>query len=207
MEVRKVKNKDGIVLTTREGIELEELRFESGDEFIPIFNKVLEKTNEGVEVVKNGKKSKQNITNYSIKCRARDRNKQKVIHKGNDEIFVTLTPTQAESLKKKSEDGIELNQNIFVAYKYKSKDYGEQIGLGPKKANKPAKTFDDFDETGKPKDESEAVNTTNAVKTKDITNGKTTIETTRETNRETTSKDKSKSNIKDDVGLIDIEDI
>jgi len=148
MEVRKLKNSKGEILTTKEGIELEELRFEPGDEFIPVFNKVLEKTNEGVEVVKNGKKTKQNITNYSLKCRVRDRNKQQVTHNNSEEVFVTLTPTQAKSLMKKVEEGIELNQNLFVAYKYESKDYGSQVGLGLKKANKAAKTFNDFDEKG-----------------------------------------------------------
>ena len=140
MEVRKVKNKQGEILTTKEGVELEKLYFEAGDEFVPMFNRVLEKTRD-VEV--NGKAKK--ITNYSLKCKARDRNKQIIKHNDTDELFVELTPAQAESLKKKTEEGIELNQNLFVAYKYESKDYGEQIGLGLKKANKPAKTFEELD--------------------------------------------------------------
>jgi len=140
MEFRKVKNSEGEILTTKEGVELEELRFEVGDEFVPLFNTVLERTHDAKV---NGQKRK--ITNYSIKCRARDKNKEIIKHKGEDEIFVALTPAQATSLKKKVEEDIELNQNLFVAYKYKSKDYGTQIGLGLKKAHKPAKTFDDFD--------------------------------------------------------------
>lgn len=141
MEFRKLKNNQGEVLTTKEGQELEELRLEVGDEIIPLYNSVLEKTN---EVEQEGKTKK--ITNYSIKCTARDKNKQAVEHRGEKEIFVALTPAQAKSLKKKVEEGVELNQNIFVAYEYESEDYGKQIGIGLKKANKPAKSFEDFEE-------------------------------------------------------------
>lgn len=144
MEFRKLKNKQGEILTTKDGKELEELRLEVGDEFIPLYNSVLEKTNE-VEVEEKGKVQKKKITNFSIKVTARDKNKQVVTHNGETEIFVTLTPAQAKSLKKKVEEGVELNQNIFVAYEYKSDDYGMQIGVGLKKANKPAKTFEDFE--------------------------------------------------------------
>lgn len=146
MEFRKIKNKDGQVLTTKDGIELEELRLEAGDEFIPLFNSVLERVNKDVEVTKNGKTTKQNITNYSIKCKARDINKQPILHNGEEDIFVTLTPAQAKSLKKKVDEGVELNQNVFVAYTYDSEDYGEQIGVGLKKANKPPISFDEIDQ-------------------------------------------------------------
>lgn len=144
MEFRKIKNKQGQVLTTEEGIELQELRLEIGDEIIPLYNNIMEKTNE-VEFEEKGKKVKRKITNYSIKCLARDKNKQTIKQNGKEELFVTLTPAQAESLKKKIKDGIELNQHIFVVYKYDSKDFGEQIGIGLKKANKPAKSFQDFE--------------------------------------------------------------
>ena len=140
MQVKKLINKAGEILTTKDGKELEELRFEVGDQFVPIFNSVLERTHDAV--VK-GKAKK--ITNYSIKCRARDKDRKAIAHNGEEEIFVALTPTQAKSLKQKVEDGLELNQNLFVAYQYESKEHGEQIGLGLKKATKPAKTFDELD--------------------------------------------------------------
>ena len=143
MEFRKVTNKAGEVLTTKEGKELMELRLEVGDEIIPLYNSVLEKKNE-VEYEKDGKIEKKVITNYSIKCKARDETGAKVQQDGNEEIFVTLTPAQAKSLSKKVDEGIELNQNLFIAYKYESEDYGSQIGIGIKKAMKPAKDFDDF---------------------------------------------------------------
>ena len=161
MEVRKVKNKKGEILTTKEGVELEEHRFEAGDEFVPLFTKVLEKTNE-IEMEEKGKIIKKKITNYSLKCRARDRNKQQIKHKDSEDIFVTLTPSQAKSLKKKIEEGLELNQHLFVAYKYESKDYGEQIGLGLKRANKPAKTFEQLD-----KEMAEETGTTNKTENPD----------------------------------------
>ena len=140
MEIRKLKNSAGEILTTKDGKDLEELRFQVGDQFVPIFNSVLERQHDAV--VK-GKTKK--ITNYSIKCRARDNGKKAIIHNGEAEIFVALTPTQAKSLKQKVEDGMELNQNLFVAYSYDSKEHGPQIGLGLKKATKPAKTFDELD--------------------------------------------------------------
>jgi len=140
MEFRKIVNAEGEVLTTKEGVELEELRFEVGDEFVPIFNSVLERTHEATVQGRT-----KNITNYSIKCRARNKNKEIIKHKNEEDIFVALTPGQAQSLNKKVEEGLELNQNLFIAYRYKSKDYGTQIGLGLKNANKPAKTFADFD--------------------------------------------------------------
>ena len=162
MEFRKVKNSEGEILTTKEGVELEELRFEVGDEFVPLFNTVLERTHDATV---NGQKRK--ITNYSIKCRARDKNKEIIKHKGEDEIFVALTPAQATSLKKKVEEAIELNQNLFVAYKYKSKDYGKQIGLGLKKAHKPAKTFEHFDNKDAEKGETQSSKGTTSTDNKD----------------------------------------
>jgi len=140
MEVRKVKNKTGEILTTKEGTELEELRFEPGDEFIPEFNSVMEKTNEHT----NDKGELKKITNYTLKCKARDKNAQPIFHRESEELFVTLTPAQAKSLKKKIEEGIELNQNMFVVYNYESKEYGTQIGVGLKKSHKPPKSFDSF---------------------------------------------------------------
>lgn len=150
MEFRKVKNKKGEVLTTQEGVELVELRLEAGDEFIPVYNSVLEKKNEVEYENDKGDMVKKTITNYSIKCRARDKNKDTVKHNDETEIFVTLTPAQAKQLQKKSEEGVELNQNVFIAYEYESKDYGKQIGVGLKRSNKPAKTFEDFENTEEP---------------------------------------------------------
>ena len=134
MEVRKIE-KDGKVLMTKDGKELLEYRFSIGDEFIPEFNKVLVKTK---DVTIKGK-TKQ-ITNYTLKCKVKDKNGQAI---NNGEcIFVTLTPAQAKSIQKKEAEGIELNQHVFCAYKYTSENYGDQIGLGFKQKNKPPITFE-----------------------------------------------------------------
>lgn len=140
-----MKNKKNEVLTTEDGKPLVELRLEAGDEFIPLYNSVLEKTNDVEYTDDKGKLVKKKITNFSLKVRARDSNKQAIVHNGESEVFVRLTPAQAESLKKKISEGVELNQHVFVAYTYESKDYGEQIGVGLKKANKPALSFEEFD--------------------------------------------------------------
>lgn len=140
MEIKTIENKNGDVMRNKQGQELKELRLEEGDEFVPIFNRVLEKSKE-VEI----KGKKKNITNYVLKCRARDKNGELVRHNDSEEIFITLTPTQAKSLNKLADDGLELNQNLFRAYKYESKEYGKQIGVGLKKDFKQPKTFEDFD--------------------------------------------------------------
>jgi len=132
MEIRKI-SKDGKVMQTKDGKDLEELRFTPGDEFIPLYDKVLEKVRTATV-----KGKEQKITNYTLKCKVRDDNKQVIKYRDTDELFVTLTPAQAESLKKKVAEGIELNQNVFVVYTYDSKEFGKQIGLGLKKSHKPA---------------------------------------------------------------------
>ena len=129
MEVRKIQ-KDGKAMTTKEGVELEELRFMIGDEFIPVFNKVLEK----VRTIKDTKGKEKQITNYSLKCKVKDKNGQDF--RNGEEVFVSLTPAQATSLGKKVAEGVELNQHVFVAYAYKSEKYGDQIGLGLKQRGK-----------------------------------------------------------------------
>ena len=141
MEIRKLKNKKDEILTTKDGVELEELRFEVGDEFIPCYNSVMERINKHTDE----KGEEKSITNYTIRCTARDKEGKQIEHRGEKEIYVVLTPTQAKSLKKKIEDNIELNQNMFVAYNYQSKEHGQQIGVGLKNL-KPAKTFSDFED-------------------------------------------------------------
>ena len=141
MDIKKLKNKDGEILTTKDGSkELVELKFQVGDQFVPLFNSIIERSHEAVI-----KDKKQTITNYSLKCRVRGKDKKEFTYEGEVEVFATLTPTQAERLKQKIEEGLEINQNLWVAYAYESKKYGPQIGLGLKKATKPAKSFEQLD--------------------------------------------------------------
>lgn len=121
MKTEKVKNKEGEILTTEEGIELENHTFEVGDEFIPIHNNIMEKRRT-VEV----KGKEKVITNYKVKAKVKGY---------DDEYFISLTPTQAKSLKNKIDNGLELNQNIFICYEYVN-DYGPQVGIGLKREEK-----------------------------------------------------------------------
>ena len=73
-----------------------------------------------------------------------------------EEIFVSLTPAQANSLQKKINDNVELNQNIFIAYIYEMVEEGEKveyIGVGFKVDQKPAKTFEDFEKESEEEEE------------------------------------------------------
>jgi len=141
MDIKKLKNAKGEILTTKDGSkELVELKFQVGDQFVPLFNSIIERSHEAVV-----KGQKQTITNYSLKCRVRDKDKKEFTYDSEVEVFATLTPTQAEKLKKKIEEGILINQHLWVAYAYESKKYGSQIGLGLKKATKPAKSFEQLD--------------------------------------------------------------
>lgn len=142
MKTEVLKTKEGEVLRNKEtNKELVEHWFEPGDEFIPCFNKVFENSHEAM--VKGNKKT---IVNYSIKARVRGKDKKAVVVNGEEELFIRLTPTQAKTLKKKIlESGLEINQHMFVAYLYESKEWGTQIGVGLKGQAKPAKKFEDFD--------------------------------------------------------------
>ena len=150
MEIRKVE-KDGNVLKLQsgehEGKDFEELYFEVGDEFVPQFRTVVEKVNKDVMV----KGQKKNITNYFLKCKVRafDKDKkEKTIfsYRGEENVFVKLTPTQAKSIMKKNDvEKMNITQHLFVAYKYESKEHGDQIGVGLKSIQKEPKTFEDLD--------------------------------------------------------------
>lgn len=142
MQKKIVKNNEGETLKTKEGKELVEFRLEEGDQIVPTYNSVLENTHESMI-----KGSKTTITKYTIKCKARDKDNE-LIEKG-EEIFLTLTPTQAETLKNKADNGIELNQTLFKAYKYVSQKYGDQIGIGQNKPQKKPKTFEELDKENK----------------------------------------------------------
>lgn len=141
METKELTNKEtGEVLKTKEdGKTLVEHRLEPGDEFIPLFSSVKEEKHDAV--VK-GKKTV--ITRYVIKARVRDKDKKVCEYDGSDEIFVTLTESQANTLKKKIDAGILLTQTLFCAYTYEN-EHGEQVGVGERKDRLPPKTFEEFD--------------------------------------------------------------
>lgn len=138
--IKKVlKNKKGEVLKSKTtGKELYEYRLEAGDEFIPLFNDIIVSKKEAIV---DGKKEE--IENYNLKAKVRDKTGKKVIDiEGNEGIYITLTPAQARSLQKKIQDNVELNQHLFNAYIYDYEDK-QYIGVGFKQ--KQAKGFDDFE--------------------------------------------------------------
>lgn len=123
----------GEVLTTKKDNEvLYDYKFEEGDLFIPCNNSVISKTHEAL--VKGEKKK---ITSYKLKCKV-------LGYQNEEEIFVSLTPTQAESLTKKIKEDIVLNQNLFNVYSYIAKDENKYLGIGIKAKKMPMKSFDDF---------------------------------------------------------------
>lgn len=143
VEMKNLETKKGELMTTKDGKPLISVRFTEGDEFIPSYNTVHEKTNE-VEVKKGKNVQKQSITNWTLKCRIRNKDGSLVSHEGQEELFVSLTGAQAKNIKKQIEAGVEINQHLWVVYKY-TNDFGEQLGVAIKKAFKPAKSFADFD--------------------------------------------------------------
>lgn len=141
VSVKEIKNKEGEVLKTEKGDTLFEYRFEAGDMFIPEFNSVLEKSHDAVV---DGEET--SIVDYKIKCKVKTKEGVYKSPNGESLIFVTLTPTQASSLKKKIAEGVKLNQNLFVAYEYESDKYKNKkfVGVGLKGETEPAKDFEDF---------------------------------------------------------------
>lgn len=143
MEVKQIFNKETQEpMTTQEGKPLVELRFQPGDEFIPLFDSIKEDTKPA-----NVKGTVKNITNYKLKCKVRDSDGNTVVQDGENELFVTLTPGQAKSMNKKVEEDPDFlfSQHLWVAYSYESEDFGPQIGVGLKKKKLPPKDFADFD--------------------------------------------------------------
>ena len=136
--IEEIKNKDGEVLKTKEGEILKNYTLEVGDEFIPLYNKVHETQKPIVE--KDSKKEK-TIVEYKIVARIKD--VKEVLQKG-EEIFISLTPSQAQTIKNKLANGVEITQHKFSCYEYKN-PLGSWIGVGFGKDFKPAKTFEEIE--------------------------------------------------------------
>lgn len=146
MKTEIMKDKTGVEMLDKEGVVMTKNHLELGDEFVPIRNKVFERTNEA-EV--KGKKT--SITNYSILANVRNaETKQPVTVGDKHDLFIELTNGQAKSLLNRKEEGIDITQHLWNTYNYENK-YGTQLGVGIKgRFNKP-KTFEELDQ------ESEAI--------------------------------------------------
>lgn len=149
MKTEIVKDKEGKILQTKDGIQLENYFFEDGDLFIPEYNSYMEKPREVMV-----KDKPTIITERKIKCSVnaveRDEEgnitgaKPFVDSAGNDKVFVILHPTQAKAFDKQKAKGIEPNQIVWKAYTY-TNDYGDQVGIGPKIDFKPAISFEEVE--------------------------------------------------------------
>jgi len=137
MRKEEMKNKEGDVLVTQDGVTMYEVVLEEGDELIPEYNSVMEKNKEITTSDGNTKK----LVEQLIKAKIKDVNSGQVY---SDE-FIKLTDTQAKLLKNKLDQGVDINQNVFRVYSY-TNDYGTFNGLGLKKDMKPAIDFPEEDE-------------------------------------------------------------
>ena len=135
MKQEKILNKSGEVMTTKEGVELLKNTLEEGDQFIPIHNNIMEKKRT-VEI----KGEEKVITDYKMIAKVMRDSVDYLNGKGENEHFITLTPSQAKAIKKKVTAGIEINQNVFNCYEYVN-DYGKQVGVGIKQNEQPAIEF------------------------------------------------------------------
>jgi len=136
MRTTKIRNKQGEELTTKEGVPLVENKLEEGDKFIPIYNNISERVYEYLDSEGKTKKA----IKYSIKAIVRDKD-----GKDHGEVYISLTPGQAKVLQNRVDEGVELNQNMFVAHQYIHPKWGEQIGIGRVGNTKPHKKFEDFE--------------------------------------------------------------
>ena len=137
MKIVEIKNKDGELLKTKEGKVLKRYTFEAGDEFIPQISNVITRDSEALI---NGKKKI--ITNTTLPVVAKDKDGKDI--EGGKTVFVSLTPAQANSMKKNIDKGVEITQEVMHAYTYKDQNGEEFIGIGVKREFKPAKKFADF---------------------------------------------------------------
>ena len=144
VKVQEVKNKKGEALKTKEGVALKEYFFEVGDLFIPQHNSIISKSHKA-EVEENGKKITKTITNHKLVVKVKDYPKA-----GEEEdIFISLTPSQAKSIQKKLDNPNPeisvINQHLFIAYNYKDSDGNDWVGVGFKNESIKPKSFEDIE--------------------------------------------------------------
>lgn len=137
-------NKEGEPLKTNEGIELVEFKFEKGDEFIPVFNKII--ISEPVEFYDEKDKKTKKLVTKKLVCLVRDKDNNIISHNGANEIFVTLTTGQAKVIQNKIDKGELINQKLFTVFEYEHKEYGTHLTVGYKTELIRHKTFEEFDE-------------------------------------------------------------
>ena len=144
MKTEIIKDKQGKVLKTKEGVELQKFEFEVGDSFIPSFNRPIVNKVEGVNS-KTGKT--ETYEKFKLKCKVRNSEGVLITDKsGSSEIFVDLTPSQYNTIigKLEKDDIFEPNQHLWSCYEYKNSK-GSWVGIGIKGSHKKPKDFGDFE--------------------------------------------------------------
>ncbi len=126
-----------------DGRVLVENKFELGDTFIPKNNSVHVKVKNDVKK-KDGSVIKK-LEEFSIVAFVKDKDGKDVEVNGSKEIYVSLTPTQADSLKKKLNEGLSINQKVFEIREYESAKYGTQLGIFLKGKQIAPITWDEVD--------------------------------------------------------------
>ena len=130
-----LKDKENNVLKTKDGQEMYDFKFEIGDKFIPIVNNLFSKP---VQIIDNGEIKI--IHNHKVKVKIKDYPKANE----EEEIFVSLTPTQANFFIDKIDSGIAINQYLYEAYSYKDNKGSDWVGIDFETNVKPPKKFSDF---------------------------------------------------------------
>ena len=133
-----IKNKEGEVLKTKEGETLKRVTFEVGDVFIPSSNRLIVKEHPFVDQKTGEKKTARNSI---LRCKVQGYPKDGE----EEELYVNLTPSQANTIQKKIESEVLINQELFNAYEYLDKDGNPRVGVGFKAKSIPAKSFSDFE--------------------------------------------------------------
>ena len=127
MKTEEMVNKENEVMTTKDGAVMFKHTLEAGDKFVCLWNKPVAE-----------KKGDAKFETYKMKANV-------LVGEKVEEVFLTLTPTQYNSLlnivnDKESDD---LNQYKFTAYEYTSKTYGDgQVGITHKEKKEPVSLLD-----------------------------------------------------------------
>ena len=142
MKSETILTKDGQPMKTKEGKTMQNHIFEVGDVFIPQSESIIERKHDAIV-----KDKKTVIIENKIVALVKDKTGTECVGaNGETELFITLTPTQSETLKKNKENGVKLTENIFVCYKY-TNSYGDNVGIGLKSEQIKPKKWEDFEKT------------------------------------------------------------
>lgn len=128
---------------SNEGKELVEHKLVVGDEFVPKFASP-KKDDSG------------KYPNYTIVAKVRNSETKKVeMYDGSEELYVTLTPAQYNTLINDVNNGVSINQELYRTYEYHSEEYDKDcIGISCR-SFEPAKSFEEIDSESESEEKTE----------------------------------------------------